>query len=318
MESNILLSICIPTFNRAISLNYTLKKLFHILNDFSVENNDFNKIEILLSDNGSTDNTNIVASSYNLTYFKQEINRGYDENISFLYSTAKGKYILFLGDDDELINDNFKKLLHFIFAISNDIDVIFCNYNDGTDENPHNGIIDLVLKQKNKIFKFQEVAQYTPFFFLSSFILKKKSVYNEIFLAGTYGRQMEIALLILNNNSLCSVYTDYIIRKNHPTTELEGGCNVSRNAWKIHFGFAQVIRKYQIKYDIKISELAELKCTLQVYDYLLSSNENLSVKLKTFIEAISEGLKATKKIVLLFFPFYLLKIIIKKLYTRYR
>ena len=64
------LSICIPTYNRAKHINNCLNSI--LLNEL---NNDF---EIIISDNGSTDNTESIVHEYidklPIKYFKNEEN----------------------------------------------------------------------------------------------------------------------------------------------------------------------------------------------------------------------------------------------------
>ena len=60
-ESKYLLSICIPTYNRASFLKEALSRVLSQLSQIK----DNNKIELLVSDNCSTDNTAEVVSEFN-------------------------------------------------------------------------------------------------------------------------------------------------------------------------------------------------------------------------------------------------------------
>ncbi|MBU2102348.1 MAG: FkbM family methyltransferase, partial [Candidatus Omnitrophica bacterium] len=96
-----LLSICIPTYNRANKLSrllMTLKAELFLLNLDS-------KIQIIVSDNASTDDTYRMMSSYvaanpNITYIRQPTNLGFDGNVRFLYQQAETDYVWFFSDDD--------------------------------------------------------------------------------------------------------------------------------------------------------------------------------------------------------------------------
>ncbi|MGH4123626.1 MAG: glycosyltransferase family 2 protein [Clostridium sp.] len=97
-EDKPILSICIPTFNRAERLN---KCLFSIFNQ--IGNNM--EYEIIVSDNCSDDNTMEIVSYYtkkfnNILYFKNEFNMGTDKNFILSAKKANGKYIFLHGDDD--------------------------------------------------------------------------------------------------------------------------------------------------------------------------------------------------------------------------
>ena len=84
-----LLSICIPTYNRAKYLENTL--------DSIVQNSVFNnRIEIVISDNASTDNTRELCENYsskysNIYYYRNDKNL-HDENFPIVLSKGHGVY----------------------------------------------------------------------------------------------------------------------------------------------------------------------------------------------------------------------------------
>ena len=88
-------TIAIPTYNRADDyLKQTLK---------SALNQTYENIEIIVSDNCSTDNTEAVVNSFNdsrIRYFRQQENIGANNNFNFCLKQAKGEYFLLLLDDD--------------------------------------------------------------------------------------------------------------------------------------------------------------------------------------------------------------------------
>lgn len=95
---NILLTIGIPVFNGEQLIQQTLDSI-----KYSMNNNLKYHIEILISDNCSTDNTEQVISEYiennklEIEYYKNDSNYGYDGNIDLIAKRANGKYIWFLG-----------------------------------------------------------------------------------------------------------------------------------------------------------------------------------------------------------------------------
>lgn len=97
-----LLTIAIPTYNRADKLRRLLKKLEDQINLDSLGS----QIEILVSDNASTDNTPGVISEFSennnfkLKYFRQLSNLGFDFNCKFLYEKTQTDYVWFFSDDD--------------------------------------------------------------------------------------------------------------------------------------------------------------------------------------------------------------------------
>ncbi|MCF8000802.1 MAG: glycosyltransferase [Halanaerobiales bacterium] len=102
MESKKQISIIIPTRNRKI----ILKKCLEALNKQSI---DSNKYEIIIIDDGSTQDIETMINSLNL---KPEIKYHYQEHSGPAKSRnkgikfAKGKYIIFI-DDDIIVNEQF-------------------------------------------------------------------------------------------------------------------------------------------------------------------------------------------------------------------
>ena len=90
-----LVTIGIPTYNRADSY---LKQAIQSAVDQTYPN-----IEIIVSDNCSTDHTEALVRSFNdsrIRYFKQSRNIGMLNNSNFCVEEAKGAYFLQLHDDD--------------------------------------------------------------------------------------------------------------------------------------------------------------------------------------------------------------------------
>lgn len=123
MEQNFLISIAIPTFNRAKELEANLKILCSEISDFEVNN-----VEIIVSDNCSEDNTNEVCKNYinkpYFSYYKQSSNIGGDKNFLWLYQNASGRYILLLSDDDRLLTGQLKHICETISRMQPDVIVL--------------------------------------------------------------------------------------------------------------------------------------------------------------------------------------------------
>jgi glycosyltransferase involved in cell wall biosynthesis len=95
-----LVSIGIPTYNRAA---HHLRKVIERALDQTYTN-----IEVVISDNCSTDNTAELVQSFNdprLRYFRQETNIGPNNNFNFCLNQAKGEYFLLFHDDDMIDQD---------------------------------------------------------------------------------------------------------------------------------------------------------------------------------------------------------------------
>jgi len=97
-----LVSIIIPTYNRA---KY-IKKAIH-----SCLNQSYKNIEVLVIDDCSPDNTKEVIESIKddrIKYFKNEKNSWSCFSRNHWIKKAKGDYINFLDDDDELLENKIK------------------------------------------------------------------------------------------------------------------------------------------------------------------------------------------------------------------
>ncbi len=103
--SNIFFSIVIPTYNRALFLSTTLE---------SVSNQTYQgKYEIIVIDDGSTDNTQEILEEWikkesRLKIIKHKINKGAASARNTGISIAKGQYLLFLDSDDRLLPEALK------------------------------------------------------------------------------------------------------------------------------------------------------------------------------------------------------------------
>lgn len=107
-------TIGIPTYNRKKELQELLDNiLFEIQNSEYLSVSDF---ELFISDNASSDCTEELVSEYIFSYpgliryYKNEINIGYDRNVNNVGKMARGKYILFMSDDDLFEKGAIKKI----------------------------------------------------------------------------------------------------------------------------------------------------------------------------------------------------------------
>ena len=94
------LSICVPTFNRARYLDCLLADLVAHIGELGYS------YELLIGDNASEDDTADVVRKYEdqlaLRYIRRPTNVGAVQNISQLFGAAKGRYVVYLADDDLL------------------------------------------------------------------------------------------------------------------------------------------------------------------------------------------------------------------------
>lgn len=107
-RSNILLSICIPTWNRGNLALSNVKTLLQLPYD--------SEVEFVISDNGSTKYTDEYMEIENLTdsrikYFRFNENMGGMVNFANSITIANGKFALLLSDEDKI---NLESLGHYM------------------------------------------------------------------------------------------------------------------------------------------------------------------------------------------------------------
>lgn len=170
-KNNLLITVGIFTYNRAEYLSEAIK---------SVLNQTYNNFEIVISDDGSTDNTEDVVRSFDsnkIKYIKKDHTNAADTR-NYTLRAAKGDYILWMGDDDLLLPETLsvynEQLKHYP-----DVDIFypkllaFENITGETEEISYNEWYN----KKEEMLRFSILmGQPIP----DGGSLIKKSVYDEI------------------------------------------------------------------------------------------------------------------------------------------
>ncbi|WP_114154238.1 glycosyltransferase family 2 protein [Chromobacterium haemolyticum] len=110
-----LLSICIPTYNRSAYLKETILSVIR-----QIDKLDVWMIEICISDNASTDGTDVLikeiekSTPVRIVYKRNEHNMGADANYLCSVDIASGDYCWFLGSDDVAVPGSLQTILHEI------------------------------------------------------------------------------------------------------------------------------------------------------------------------------------------------------------
>jgi len=108
------LSICIPTYNRAIHLANCLNSIIHCSLNSEL------KFQVCVSDNHSTDDTESVVrtaqSEIDIKYHKNNSNLGHARNFLNVVNMAEGDFIWLIGDDDLLMPYAIESLCNLIDA----------------------------------------------------------------------------------------------------------------------------------------------------------------------------------------------------------
>ena len=118
-----LLSICIPTFNRPEHLPNCLNSIYLA----SIKSKL--KFEVCVSDNCSNYNVKKTINRFKKLNIKLNINKknlGYVPNLMKAISISKGEFVWVIGDDDLLVPNSLSKILKLL-SNNNDIDFLFVN-----------------------------------------------------------------------------------------------------------------------------------------------------------------------------------------------
>ncbi len=113
------ISIIVPIYNAEKYLNKCID---------SIINQSKKELEIILINDGSTDNSETIIKKYNdkrIKYFKNK-NQGIGKTRNFGIEKATGKYIMFLDSDDFLELNACEKM--FEKAEKDKLDIVICDY----------------------------------------------------------------------------------------------------------------------------------------------------------------------------------------------
>lgn len=124
-----LLSICIPTYNGEKYIKYNIDIIMKQIIEYN-----FNDIEVLVSDNCSTDSIPQIMAEYTkkypniIRYSRNNENLGFDGNIMKLCELAEGKFIHLFGDDDYYAPSGLKRL-HDVLKNKDELSIcVLSNY----------------------------------------------------------------------------------------------------------------------------------------------------------------------------------------------
>ena len=174
MEKKDKISVIIPSYNRAKLITKSIE---------SVLNQTYDNIEVIVVDDGSTDNTEEVIkqiSDKRVKYIKLKKNSGACHARNVGIEEATGKYIAFQDSDDEFLPTKLEK--QYDNMIKNKADMDFCKMNIYTGDNiitvPANNREKRILKEK-----YLEELSYgnyigTPLILITK-KLAQKTLFNE-------------------------------------------------------------------------------------------------------------------------------------------
>lgn len=155
-------SIIIPTYNRAEFLSGAV---------MSILDQGFTDWELLIVDDGSTDNTKAIVNGFKddrIKYiFQENAERSAARNNGI--DNAEGKYICFLDSDDLFERNHLSELHKFIFRNNNEVTMYFTGAST-----LKNGVINKSETPTNNDFN-------PPFFLENAIIPARVSIHRDIF-----------------------------------------------------------------------------------------------------------------------------------------
>jgi glycosyltransferase involved in cell wall biosynthesis len=141
-----LISVVLPTFNREKYLPRAIK---------SVLNQTYKNLELIIVDDGSTDNTEEIVkgcSDKRIRYYKQELNKGGSAARNVGIKLAKGELISFQDSDDEWLPEKLERQVKKFSEVGDDVGVIYCGY-ETVFERTNEVISKSIPDEKGNVYK---------------------------------------------------------------------------------------------------------------------------------------------------------------------
>ncbi|WP_449316496.1 bifunctional glycosyltransferase/CDP-glycerol:glycerophosphate glycerophosphotransferase [Rubneribacter sp.] len=121
MDRQPLASVVVPVYNKSDSLERCVESV-------ACQMEDVSRIEVVLVNDGSTDDSLTICRSLEMRYSFVKVLNQSNQGVSAARNTAlryaTGKYILFLDADDYLENGSLKALIDFFDSYQSEIDVV--------------------------------------------------------------------------------------------------------------------------------------------------------------------------------------------------
>lgn len=172
-----LVSICVITYNSSETVIETLESIY---------NQTYRNIELIVSDDCSSDNTVEVVKNWldekrsrfqTAKIITVEKNTGVTGNVNRAVKKAKGKYVKDIAGDDILLNDYTEKCVSYLEK-NPEMDVLFTDVKFFSTDNSkvhENSIIDYNFFNKNAEEQFSQIIKNgPPYIPTSSSIYTKK------------------------------------------------------------------------------------------------------------------------------------------------
>jgi glycosyltransferase involved in cell wall biosynthesis len=275
MVDNKILTIAIPTYNRANYLKLCLNQIFNQIQPFR------RFIQILISNNCSNDNTESVVfffinQGYEIEYIKNNENIGANKNVYQCFRLAKTKYVLIFGDDDVILDNKLPLLINIL--LHNDVGIVnfrgFGYKNNYILEKPKNDNRMVYFYNNNNDFVRRINIELS---FISGNIINKTLFDHKInpeVLKSTNLIQLSWVFSVLNNSKNNLFLDSFIIASKSDNTGGYQLCDVFGTKFNIISNY--LIKKGISKNYFKIINQQNLICFFPYWIYKLRLEQSKS------------------------------------------
>lgn len=214
----VLLTIAIPTYNRAEYLDTNLARLNEELN--SLDREMIGLIKVFISNNASTDDTEQVISKYEfygigeLEVVTNSTNIGAENNVIQCYESARSPYVWILGDDDVVLNGGLNKVLTVLQSKQPDI-LYLGNYHfldSYLDRDfAHNEVKPAISNYESSLVFAKKVNVMLTF--ISALVVRSSEYvdYNKGGMPGSYLSQLTWVLPLLRDGGRFSIVNTWVV-----------------------------------------------------------------------------------------------------------
>lgn len=283
MENKSKISIIIPAYNVEYFINKAIESLIH---------QTFKNIEIIVVNDGSTDNTEEILKKFKQIKVINQLNKGSSQARKVGYEASSGEYIMFLDSDDFIDLNYLEKMYKQIIFSDADIcvsDIIYL------EENNKNLIFENIEEKEEATDVVKKLLLGKLSFSMSNKLYKKKCIESSFFDSDLrYGEDTYTLLNILNNSRVITKLKDesyYYYVKN--TNSLMNSKVVPIESYR--FGYKKLKKSllegkydgyiYNFKYSYLYSHIKHKR----FYSKFIKKHPSYLKVYKEFIEDIRKG-----------------------------
>ncbi len=252
----VILSVCIPTYNRG---HRALENVIQLLNtSFDYE------IEVLISNNGTKNDTKELYQEIKnypdsrITYFEFDSNQGFYTNTLNVCNIAKGKFLLLLSDEDSVSIADLNHVMQFLH-VSSDTAVL------KTSTSKQSRFLDVsALNIKDAIDELMLTSNYMSGLIMNSAMLKQHNVLERVdawykqenvavltyphmcweLLMFQYGNSYSTSTVLIREGDVEKMESEYIVRVGNDSEIPE--YNTIQHRLDQHHGFAEIMINMEI------------------------------------------------------------------------